>query len=67
MVSPFESLLINRMEIRMGMRNLASERVAIKCGITKEGVARGANFMRGKHVDMNVYVLLRAEAKSPTG
>lgn len=51
----------------MGMRNLASERVAIKCGITKEGVARGANFMRGKHVDMNVYVLLRAEAKSPTG
>lgn len=57
----FDSLLINRLEIRMDTRNQASERVAIKCGFTKEGVARGANFVRGRHVDMNVYALLRAE------
>lgn len=43
----------------MDSRNLASERVAIKTGFTKEGVARGANFVRGKHIDMNVYALLR--------
>jgi ribosomal-protein-alanine N-acetyltransferase len=57
----FDSLLINRLEIRMDTRNLASERVAVKCGFTKEGVARGANFVRGRHVDMNVYALLRHE------
>ena len=57
----FESMLINRLEIRMAARNAASEKVAIKCGFRKEGVARGANFVRGQHVDMNVYALLRHE------
>jgi [ribosomal protein S5]-alanine N-acetyltransferase len=36
--------------------------VAIKCGFKKEGVSRGANFVRGKHVDMSLYALLRDEA-----
>ncbi len=57
----FCSLQINRLEIRMDSANLASERVAIKCGFRKEGVARGANFVRGRHVDMCVYALLRDE------
>jgi RimJ/RimL family protein N-acetyltransferase len=57
----FESTLINRLEIRMDTRNLASEKVAIKAGFKKEGVARGANFVRGQHVDMNVYALLRSD------
>lgn len=57
----FDSLLINRLEIRMDTRNAASEQVAIKCGFTREGVARGANFVRGRHVDMAVYALLREE------
>ncbi|HXA46265.1 MAG TPA: GNAT family protein [Burkholderiaceae bacterium] len=59
----FDSLLINRLEIRMDTRNIASEKVAIKCGFKKEGVSRGANFVRGKHVDMNVYALLRDEVE----
>lgn len=58
----FNTLLINRLEIRMNTANLASERVAIKCGFTREGVARGANFVRGQHVDMAVYALLREQA-----
>jgi len=58
----FNSTLVNRLEIRMDARNLASEKVAIKCGFQKEGVSRGANFVRGKHVDMNLYALLRHEA-----
>ena len=48
-------------------RNLASERVAIKCGFSKEGMARGANFVRGKHVDMTGYALLRDEPHIRSG
>ena len=58
----FSSTLVNRLEIRMDTRNQASEKVAIKCGFQKEGVSRGANFVRGQHVDMNLYALLRDEA-----
>jgi RimJ/RimL family protein N-acetyltransferase len=58
----FRSSQINRLEIRMDTRNLASEKVALKCGFQKEGVARGANFVHGRHVDMCVYALLRDEA-----
>ena len=57
----FNSSLVNRLEIRMDTRNQASEKVAIKCGFQKEGVSRGANFVRGHHVDMNLYALLRHE------
>lgn len=46
----------------MDTRNQASEKVAINCGFQKEGLSRGANFVRGKHVDMAVYALLRSEA-----
>ncbi len=45
----------------MDVRNPASKKVAIKLGLTKEGVARGANFVHGEHVDMAVYALLRQE------
>ena len=60
----FDSTLVNRLEIRMDTRNRASEQVAIKCGFRKEGVSRGANFVRGQHVDMNLYSILRNEAAS---
>lgn len=67
----FKVKTINRLEIRMVVNNIASERVAGKCGYVKEGVARGANFVNGKFVDMNVYALLRNEwelqAKSAAG
>lgn len=59
----FRSTHINRLEIRMDTRNAASEKVAIKCGFQKEGVARGANFVHGRHVDMCVYALLRDDAR----
>jgi [ribosomal protein S5]-alanine N-acetyltransferase len=57
----FQTRLINRLEIKMSTQNIASEKVAVKCAYQKEGVARGANFVNGKHVDMNVYSLLRSE------
>ncbi|MET1254869.1 GNAT family N-acetyltransferase [Aliikangiella maris] len=55
----FNGLSINRLEIRMDTRNIASEKVAIKCGYEKEGVSCGANFVNGQNVDMNLYALLR--------
>ncbi|AMP05164.1 GNAT family N-acetyltransferase [Collimonas pratensis] len=62
----FQSLMINRLEIKMNVLNIASEKVAIKCAYQKEGVARGATFVRGKHIDMNVYSLLRSEWEADT-
>jgi ribosomal-protein-alanine N-acetyltransferase len=57
----FNTLLINRLAIHMHVNNFASEKVAIKCGYIKEGVARGASFSRGQHVDIAMYALLREE------
>jgi RimJ/RimL family protein N-acetyltransferase len=60
----FETKPVNRLEIRLDVRNIASERVAVKCGYRHEGIARGANFVRGRFVDMSVYALLRHEWES---
>ena len=59
----FDGLHINRLEIRMDTRNKASEKVAIKCGYQKEGVSRGANYVKGKHTDMYIYALVREDWK----
>ena len=60
----FKTLLINRLAIHMHIDNVASEKVAINCGFRKEGVALGASFSRGKHVDIAMYALLREEWES---
>jgi ribosomal-protein-alanine N-acetyltransferase len=60
----FNGLCVNRLEIRMDTCNLASEKVAVKCGFEKEGISRGANFVNGQHVDMNIYSLLRSDWQS---
>ena len=44
--------------------NIASERVAQKCGFTYEGTARQAMFARGRHFDMKLYSLLRHEVET---
>lgn len=57
----FQTQLINRLDIHMDTGNIASEKIAIRCGYKKEGVARGAAFTRGKHTDIAIYALLRDE------
>ncbi|MFZ6749974.1 GNAT family N-acetyltransferase [Undibacterium sp. Ren11W] len=57
----FNTMLINRLDIHMNVNNIASEKVAIKCGFKMEGIARGAAFSRGKHSDIKMYALLRDE------
>jgi RimJ/RimL family protein N-acetyltransferase len=41
--------------------NLASKRVAEKCGFKFEGIARGSFFHKGKNHDSEVYSILRDE------
>lgn len=51
----FEELSMIRIEINMVKANKASERVAIKAGYRKEGIARKKLMLNGKGLDCYVY------------
>ena len=55
---------INRIQLTTEPENIASKRVAEKCGFQYEGTLRGASFNRGKHVDLAMYALLRADLEA---
>ena len=57
----FQSMTIHRVQLIIADGNIASEKVAQKCGFTYEGTARQAMFQRGIHRDMKLYSLLRDE------
>jgi RimJ/RimL family protein N-acetyltransferase len=57
----FQSTKIHRVQLIIADGNIASEKVAQKCGFTYEGTARQAMFARGRHWDMKLYALLRDE------
>jgi ribosomal-protein-serine acetyltransferase len=57
----FESLGLNRMELRCAASNAPSMRVAERLGFTHEGVLRQDEFLNGVFVDQHVYSLLRDE------
>lgn len=50
-----------RVEALADSRNTASSRVMQKLGMTHEGTLRKARFIRGQHVDFDIYSVLRAE------
>ena len=60
----FQSTNIHRVQLIIAEGNIASERVAQKCGFTYEGTARQAMFARGRHQDMKLYALLRDEVET---
>lgn len=60
----FSQRRLNRIQLSIAFSNDASKRVAQKCGFVLEGTARGALFLMGKDIDMNIYSLLRAEWQS---
>jgi RimJ/RimL family protein N-acetyltransferase len=61
----FASRKLNRLQLAIMRSNVASKRVAEKCGFTFEGVARGAIFHRGANHDLEIYALLREDLASP--
>lgn len=56
----FDARQVNRLEIRVAKDNLASQKVAKKCGFQQEGLHPQAAFSKGKLHDMYSYGLLRA-------
>jgi ribosomal-protein-serine acetyltransferase len=59
----FESLHLNRMELRCAAGNGPSMRVAERLGFTHEGLLRQDEFLNGSFVDQHVYSLLRDERR----
>ncbi len=57
----FQSMKIHRVQLIIAEGNIASEKVAQKCGFTYEGTARQAMYQRGRYLDMKMYSLLRDE------
>src|SRR2546422_1529102 len=60
----FQSTKIHRIQLIIAEGNIASERVAQKCGFTYEATARQAMFTRGRHRDMRIYSLFRHEVET---
>jgi RimJ/RimL family protein N-acetyltransferase len=57
----FESKQVNRIRLVIHPDNIASRRLAEKCGFRHEGTARGAWYHRGAHRDVEIYAILHDE------
>ncbi len=53
----FGTLSLHRVELRAAVRNRASRALAERLGFRHEGTARGAQLVRGRHLDLAVYAL----------
>ena len=54
----FETKQVNRIRLVIHPENVASRRLAEKCGFRHEGRARGAWYNKGKHQDVEIYAIL---------
>jgi RimJ/RimL family protein N-acetyltransferase len=61
----FETTRINRIRLVIHPDNIASRRLAEKCGFRHEGTARGAWYHRGAHRDVEIYALVHADVLGP--
>jgi ribosomal-protein-serine acetyltransferase len=59
----FQVLRLNRIEIKVDVDNLASQRVAMKAGATREGVARNLMMLYGKPVDMVMFSFIPGDMR----
>lgn len=57
----FEKMLLNRIEARCMVENIASQRVMEKAGMTFEGILREQMFAKGIYHDVKLYSILRKE------
>jgi RimJ/RimL family protein N-acetyltransferase len=57
----FETKRVNRIRLVIHPDNLASRRLAEKCGFRHEGTARGAWYHKGAHRDVEIYAILHED------
>ena len=55
----FSTKLMHRLQLSIRPDNLASRRVAEKCGYTQEGVMRSIAFSHGRFHDMELWSITR--------
>lgn len=55
----FETLQLNRIEIKCAVENTKSQAVPERLGFTKEGILHQAEFLHGKFVDLVLYAKVR--------
>jgi [ribosomal protein S5]-alanine N-acetyltransferase len=60
----FAAKKVNRLQLTVVVGNEASKRVAEKCGFRSEGILRQTIFHQGKHLDLEMFALLREEQKN---
>ena len=61
----FETKQVNRIRLVIHPGNLASRRLAEKCGFRHEGTARGAWYNKGRHQDVEIYAILHDDVIVP--
>jgi RimJ/RimL family protein N-acetyltransferase len=57
----FETKTINRLQLMICVGNVASKKVAEKCGFQSEGIARQMVFIKGRYLDMEKFSILRED------
>jgi len=62
----FGAMELNRIEVLIDPRNVASLRLVEKLGFTQEGLSRESTFFRGRFLDDACYALLRREWALPS-
>jgi RimJ/RimL family protein N-acetyltransferase len=61
----FETKQVNRIRLVIHPDNLASRKLAEKCGFKHEGTARGAWYNKGRHQDVEIYAMLHEDVIAP--
>lgn len=61
----FTDLNLNRIDIRCASKNLRSQAVAKRLGLTYEGTLREAEWLYDRFVDHRIYSMLQREWRSP--
>ena len=60
----FDTRPMTRIQLHIHPDNVASQRIAEKCGFTYEGTARGVFYMLGAPQDLRVYSILPGDPRS---